>query len=107
MRINRRLANLLIKLGEDAQTQRAYADDAEAVMAEHGLSESERAALRNGDESAIRLAALGIAEDCLLAKLVWGHPAKRAPGAAEDFAFAIAVGGRQRALANGAPRRPA
>lgn len=47
------LLKFLLRMGEDLQLQRDYANDPESVMTHHGLSEAQKAAMRKGDEAEI------------------------------------------------------
>jgi hypothetical protein len=85
------LENLVIAMSEDLKLRLAYAKDSEAVMAEYGLAEEEKAALRSGDEAAVH-GAIGAASASVFAKLIWSRP-KVAPDGA---AFAKLVWSRPR-----------
>lgn len=64
-----KVVNFMIVLEQKRDVQRAYEADAEAAMREHGLSESEIAAVRSGDENAV-FDAIGMSEDYVTSKLV-------------------------------------
>ena len=83
-----RLSTFIIALSEDLALRRAYAEDPEAVMAEHGLSAGDRAALRSGDETTI-CRAITAAPGAVFAKIVIA-PSKGDPAAdaARDATFA-------------------
>jgi hypothetical protein len=51
--MSNKLADFLIKMADDLDLQRSYATDPEAVMAQYGLTDDEKAALRTGDEKII------------------------------------------------------
>ena len=88
-----RLSTFIIALGENLALRRAYAENPEAVMAEHGLSASDAEALRSGDEATI-CRAIGVARDATSAKIVVAPTkgeADPAGGAAPDLTFAKIV----------------
>jgi hypothetical protein len=62
------MKSFLLQLSQDYGLQRHYAQDPERVMAEHKLTEAEKAILRAGDEAAVHAYLDG---DATVAKVVF------------------------------------
>ena len=73
--MSNKLADFLIKMTDDPDLQHKYATDPEAVMAQYGLTDDDKAAMRSGNESTI-LARMGSVGGRQVPKLILGFKKK-------------------------------
>jgi hypothetical protein len=67
--MSNKLADFLIKMADDIDLQQNYAAHPDAVMAQYGLTDDDKAALRTGNESSI-LARMGSPPGTIIVKLI-------------------------------------
>jgi hypothetical protein len=73
--MSNKLADFLIKMADDLNLQQSYATNPEAVMAQYGLTDDDKAALRTGNEASI-LARIGSSPVVIIVKLILAYKKK-------------------------------
>jgi hypothetical protein len=67
--MSNKLADFLIKMADDLDLQQSYATHPEAVMAQHGLTDDDKTALRTGNEASI-FSRMGSPGGVIIVKLI-------------------------------------